>query len=92
MDTSTNHNTTLFSISDIFVEDVNGRYYIDCHFKRPVFMPGTMIVKTCNSYDVCQVKVEDKASSVPHLVAKIVKLHQQRLTRDFSFRKHKTLK
>ena len=51
-----------------------GRYSIDCVFKRPVFMPGTMVIKTCNLYEECRIIVADKASGVPYAVAKIVKL------------------
>lgn len=61
---------------DDFVGDSSGRYSIDCSFKRPLFMPGTMTVKTNNSYEKCCIKVEDKASGVPHLIAKIVNLKQ----------------
>lgn len=57
-----------------FNTDYCERYSVDCSFKRYLFMPGTMVVKTNNSYNECCLKVEDKASGVPHIIAKIVKL------------------
>ncbi|XP_060573247.1 3-hydroxyacyl-thioester dehydratase X-like, partial [Ruditapes philippinarum] len=66
-------------LQERFEITLDGRYEVSCAFKRPLFMPGSAVMKfddgsMISEYSDCNVLVEEKGTSIPHLTATIKSL------------------